>query len=234
MCYKLGLVRTLIDRAFKINNTLLGFNEKVKKLSYILQKNQFPEGIINKVYNTYLDKVNKSTTLSVDSKPSDSNCILYFKLPYHTLSNFTKRKIHTLVKRYCKNLEINLVFSSFKIKNLMNVKDSVPKSLRSKVIYKFKCAECNFAYVGETSRHLSTRVREHLHSNKNSHIYKQLKGSEKCRKSCSDDCFKVLDVASGYNHLKINPLTLDVVPEQHKNHSTLCPHVCCLSENWSV
>ena len=33
---------------------------------------------------------------------------------------------------------------------------------------------------------------------------------------------------------KPNPLTLDVVPEQHKNYSTLCPHVCCLSENWSV
>ena len=144
-----------------------------------------------------------STTLSVDSKPSDGNCILFFKLPYLTFSNFTKRKIHTLVKRYCKNLEINLVFSYFKIKNLMNVKDSVPKSLRSNVIYKFKCVECNSAYVGETSRHLSTRVREHLHSDKNSHIYKHLKGSDKCRKSCSDDCFKVLDVASSYNHLKI-------------------------------
>ena len=32
----------------------------------------------------------------------------------------------------------------------------------------------------------------------------------------------------------LNPLTLDVVPEQHKKYSTLCPHVCCLSENWSV
>ena len=44
----------------------------------------------------------------------------------------------------------------------MNVKDSVPRSFRSNVVYKFICAECNSAYVGETSRHLSTRVREHL------------------------------------------------------------------------
>ena len=40
--YKLGLIRTLFDRAYKLNNTLLGFNEEGKKLSYIFKKNQFP------------------------------------------------------------------------------------------------------------------------------------------------------------------------------------------------
>ena len=38
-----------MDRAYKINNTLLGFNEDIKKLSYIFKKNQFPGGLINKV-----------------------------------------------------------------------------------------------------------------------------------------------------------------------------------------
>ena len=80
--YKHGLIRTLLDRAYKINNTLLGFNEGVEKLSYIFKKNQFPGGLVNKVLNRYLDKVNKSTALSVDSKPPDSLCTLYFKLPY--------------------------------------------------------------------------------------------------------------------------------------------------------
>ena len=76
------IIRTLLDRAYKINNTLLGFNEGVEKLSYIFKKNQFPGGLVNKVLNRYLDKVNKSTALSVDSKPPDSLCTLYFKLPY--------------------------------------------------------------------------------------------------------------------------------------------------------
>ena len=72
--------------------------------------------------------------------------------------NFTKRKLHTLVKCYCKNLEIKVVFSSFKITNLMNVKDLVPRSLRSSVIYKFTCAECNSVSVRERSRHLFTHM----------------------------------------------------------------------------
>ena len=63
---------------------------------------------------------------------------------------------------------------------------------------------CNSVYVDETSRHLSNKVREHLHSDKNSHIYKHIKASDKCRKSCTDSSFTVLDMASSYTHLKIN------------------------------
>ena len=66
------------------------------------------------------------------------------------------------------------VFSSFKIKNLIDAKDSVSKTLPSNVVYKFTCTGCNSVYVGETSRHLSTRVREHLHTDKNSNIFKHL------------------------------------------------------------
>ena len=36
------------------------------------------------------------------------------------------------------------------------------------------CAGCNSVYVGETCRHISTRVREHLCTDKNSHVYKHL------------------------------------------------------------
>ena len=117
------------------------------------KKNQFPEGLINKVLNKYIEKINTSTALSVHSKPHDGIFTLYFKSPYLSLSNFTKCKMHTLVERYCKNLEINVAYSSYKIKNLMNVSDAVLKSLCTNVIYKFKCAGCNFVYVGETSRH---------------------------------------------------------------------------------
>ena len=37
----------------------------------------------------------------------------------------------------------------------------------------------------------------------NVHIFKNLNRCDKCRKSCSDNCFTVLDTASTYNQLKI-------------------------------
>ena len=95
----LRLVITLIDRAYKINNILLGFNEEGKKLSFIFKKKQFPEGLINKVLNMYLVKVNQYTALSVDSIPPDGIFTLYFKLPNLSWPNFTRRKMYTLVKR---------------------------------------------------------------------------------------------------------------------------------------
>ena len=40
-------------------------------------------------------------------------------------------------------------------------KDTVPKELRSNVVYKYTCPQCSGTYVGETSRHLKTRIAEH-------------------------------------------------------------------------
>ena len=81
------------------------------------------------------------------------------------------------------------------------MKDSVPRELRSRVIYKFTC--CNACYIGETVRHLSTRIREHLSSDKSSHIFKHLQSSERCRQSCSEDCFAILDSAPSKFQLKL-------------------------------
>ena len=89
----------------------------------------------------------------------------------------TQKKIRHFIKRYCNDLDIKLVFSSFQIGNLFGVKDPVADVLRSRVVFKFVCAGCNAWYVGETCRHLSTSVRELLVSDRASHIFKHLKDS---------------------------------------------------------
>ena len=40
--YEIGLIRTLVDRAYKINSSLLSFNNDIKKLKHIFKRNQFP------------------------------------------------------------------------------------------------------------------------------------------------------------------------------------------------
>ena len=52
----------------------------------------------------------------------------------------------------------------------------------------FRLNICIYIYI-------STRVREHLFSDKNSHIYKHLKSSSACREACNENCFAVLDSA---------------------------------------
>ena len=83
----------------------------------------------------------------------------------------TQRRIKKLVNTMCSDLEIKLVFTPFKIKSLFGAKDPIPAGLRSRVIYKFSCAGCSACYIGETNRHFATRIREHLASDKHSHIF---------------------------------------------------------------
>ena len=85
----------------------------------------------------------------------------------------------------------------------MKVKDSVPRLLRPYVVYMFTCAGCNCVYFGETNRHISTRIREHLFTHKNSHICKHLESSNTCKNACNDSCFKVLHSAKKHYLLKI-------------------------------
>ena len=46
--------------------------------------------------------------------------------------------------------------------SLFKYKDTLPDCLCANVVYKFKCGGCNATYVGQTGRHLRTRIYEHL------------------------------------------------------------------------
>ena len=202
--YKVGLVKTLVDRAYKINNTWHGFHKDIESLVITLKKNFFPAKIIDPIIKHYLDKASATPTNPGKLNNEPSKSIIHFKLPYLNASAFTQRKLKSLLKSYCTNLQIRLAFSSYKVSNMFSIKDPIPISLRSLVVYKFSCAGCNSVYVGETCRHFSTRVREHLARDKNSHIHKHLTSSKTCKQTVSNEsCFTILDTAKCSYELKI-------------------------------
>ena len=170
-------------------------HEDITKLTEILKKNLFPAHLIEKLVNRYITGTH-SNHCPRGPLPTTSPTF-YFKLPYiGHFSVVTQKKIRHLLKRYCNDLDIKLVFSSFTISNLFGVEDPIPGRLHSRVVYKFTCAGCNACYVGETTQHFSTRVREHLAVDKASYIFKHLLNSERCRALCTIDCFHILDQGS--------------------------------------
>ena len=108
--YKIGFIRTLVDRAYKFNNTLAKFNDDVKIL---FKNNQYPKSLISRVVHSYLESVQSSNV----SKSANDTSTLYFKLPFFNSSKVTQRIVGMLAKNYYKNLNIKLAFSSFKIRN---------------------------------------------------------------------------------------------------------------------
>ena len=79
---------------------------------------------------------------------------------------------------------------------MFGVKDPIPRGLCAVVVYTFLCAGCNACYVGESTRHFSTRVREHMFIDRTPTIFKHLGNSKQGRTLCSNDCFSILDHAS--------------------------------------
>ena len=90
MSYKIGLVKCLIHRAFKISSSYIIFHNELEKVKILLQKNMYPKGV-NQI-KTFLDKqfiVDSGTT-------SERQKTLHYSLPYiGHFSQVAKKEITT-------------------------------------------------------------------------------------------------------------------------------------------
>ena len=79
-----------------------------------------------------------------------------------------------------------------KIKTVLpSLKPNVEKLISSNLIYHYQCPKCKFSYVGMTSRHLITRIGEHIQGGENKGPIKQ--HSEICtNENPTSSNFKIL------------------------------------------
>ena len=193
------MLKTFVDRLYKINNTLSGFDNDLEETKSILQKNIFPHKLIDKVVRNYLsDQYISEESLSKKEGR-------YYKLPYvGFFSRHAHNKIKGITKKLCKDqVSVNLVFIPYKIGSMFLTKDKISFFLKPVVVYKFVCASCNPCYVGETARHLPTRIKEQLKTDKKLHIYQHLSSNQNCFNCCTDNCFSILGYALTKYQLKI-------------------------------
>ena len=71
-----------------------------------------------------------------------------------------------------------------------SLKPPVPKLLKSGVVYKIECPRCNSCYVGQTSRHLQTRFKEHVGKGPVQQHFRD------CDSVLSEECVSVLGATS--------------------------------------
>ena len=77
-------------------------------------------------------------------------------------------------------------------------KDYLPSGLKSFVVYKFVFAVCQSCFIGETNRHLPTKINEHLVTDKKIHIFKHLLENPACKNLCDENCFAIVDSESSF------------------------------------
>ena len=119
--YKTGLVKCLVDRIYKINNSKEGLEADIKEMSHTLQKNHFPSRMIDKITKKYLQSKSQNKQ-QVENKEEEQ--VSYFKLPY--LGKHSKQasdRVRKLSGELCKNTKIKIVFTSCKISSFFSAKD---------------------------------------------------------------------------------------------------------------
>ena len=100
--YKKGLIKTLIDRVYKINNTWSGFHDDILHIKTILQKNNYPISLIDKTINFYLKSKHEKIE---DERTENEKKDRFFKLPYiGKYSDLVKKKLTNLCKNIAKTI----------------------------------------------------------------------------------------------------------------------------------
>ena len=201
---KINLVRTLYHRACMICSPemLKTETEKIKK---ILVGNGYPLELINRVIKSYDDKRGKPKLFGPDKYPA------VLKLPYlGNASRLFEKKVQEIVQKNYNQVKPRIIFVSKPVISL-KLKDPIPTLNKSCIIYKFKCF-CDKSYIGQTSRHLRTRLNEHIpkcilrfidektkiktkavvNATKRSSIAEHLVNSTNCAKNYDSSRFKIL------------------------------------------
>ena len=100
------------------------------------------------------------------------------------------------------DVDIRPVFGSCKTSNYFSLKCRTPFPYKSNVVYLYKCVlDATTTYVGQTTRHLITRVNEHYkkYLDKNSAIFTHIQNCDSCKNSnLTVNNFTILKLCRGY------------------------------------
>ena len=154
--YKIGLVHTLLFRFFKICSSMENFHIEVELRRSILKCNNYPVNIIDQCIKKFFDKlyVPKQIVPAVPKKE------LLVVLPYlGTFYLILRKRLYKLVSKSLPECNVKDIFQSKnRLSSLFKFKDSIPLHLRSPLIYKFQCSNCDITYYCETERDLKVRA----------------------------------------------------------------------------
>jgi hypothetical protein len=202
--YKIGLIRCLADRIWKICTEEEIRETELSKLKLILIGNDYPEDIIDRTIMKYRE----SKTKPIETPPPEKPVKHFLKLPYagRKSDDFAFR-LKNLVTKNFPLVEFNVAFQTpMNIGKFFPFKDNVKNAIdRSLVVYKVNCKAngCLEDYIGKTKRILSIRLDEHKADKSKSHAREHERVSNH---HIDYDKVEILDSADSDRKLKIKEL----------------------------
>ena len=159
MKYKHSLLKTMLNRAFKLSSNWQFFHQECERLGVIFTRLHYPEPLIQNTIKVFVEmKVTGNTRHPQQSGEIPVRIPLPFK--DQRSANKLREQLSDLSRKI--NTEVHPVFTSRKIKDELKAKE--PKSPivnQQNAVYFYKCDLCDADYVGFTRRHLHQCVEEH-------------------------------------------------------------------------
>ena len=157
--YKRSVVSGFVHRIYRACSAWILFHESLEKAKKILEQNQYPpvfyEPIIEKTLTSILSKENTEKGKELPKSDTGSKFLLRIQYRGKSTEDYA-RSLHRV------NAPCMVVMTLRKLKTtLPSIKPPLEKMLRSGLVYKLQCPCCDACYVGQTSRHLQSRFREH-------------------------------------------------------------------------
>ena len=117
--------------------------------------NGYPEQLIRKTMKYHRESLSRPKLIGPEK------CVVHIKLPFlGTESNRLEKELKVITRNCYHAVEPRVIFQSKPILSHAN-KDRIPMSNTSMIIYHYKCY-CENNYIGQTSRRLIDRMKEHI------------------------------------------------------------------------
>ena len=140
-------------------------------LKYLLQREI--ERIADAIINNKLKGLNVNNTSSTTSNDLETIWIkIYLDDKGDQLLKLLKSK---LKHHFTKEVNFKIKQSTQKLRFYTNMKDQIPKLMKSDVVYHFNCPCYNDSYIGKTERNYTQDQKKHAFSDEGSAIYNHIK-----------------------------------------------------------
>ena len=108
--------------------------------------------------------MNSRSDDSFELDPNACTNVFADKDKFKLFINYRGKPTEQLAKSFRKlNAPCSIIMTTKKLRSSMpSLKSFVPHMFQSNVVYKIQCPSCNASYVGQTTRQLQRRFREHI------------------------------------------------------------------------
>ena len=160
--YKRSVVSGFVYRIHRACSTTENFQTSLDKARRILEQNQYPptfyEPIIRQAMKDILE-IPPEQTSPPPAQTENSTEKRRIMIQYRGKSTEDyARSLHKI------NAPCTIVMTLRKLKTVLpSLKPPVEKLMKSGVVYHLSCPRCPARYVGQTDRHMQTRLYEHNH-----------------------------------------------------------------------